>query len=91
MLLLVDVVQNTEAIARAKSDLPLRPEGSRLTQRFSVLGFDTRLEQQLLLHLIADQAIVLSVDGLQMLRHPARVDQRVELPPRHDGHNSGQI
>src|SRR5438105_4405990 len=88
-MLFVNVVQDAEAVVRAKANFPLRREGGRLAKRLAILRFDAWLEPQLLLDLLADQAVVLGVDELQMLRHPARVDQGIGSPSRHDGYNSG--
>src|SRR5437868_6634771 len=88
MMLLIDVVQDVKPVIWAKSNLPLRREWSRLAKRLAVLRFDVWLKTQLFLDRFANQAIVLGIDGLQMRRHSARVDQSIGLPPRHDGHDS---
>src|SRR6266404_2347870 len=87
-MLFVDVIQDPEAVVRAKANLPLGRERRRLAQWLAVLRFDTWVESQLFLGLRADQAIELSVDRRQMFRHPARVNEGIRLT-RHDGHNFG--
>src|SRR5208337_3129265 len=89
-LLLVDVVQQPEAIVWPEPDLPRGIERGRLHERLAIPRFNIGLVEELLLDRLANQRMVLGLDGAKVLFHLDRVDQRIAPPPSHDDYNSGQ-
>jgi len=60
--ILIDIVEDTKTIVRTEANLPLSCERGRLVQWSAVLGFDPRIELQLLVNSLIDQAVVLCLN-----------------------------
>ena len=74
MVVLVDVVQHSEAIIRTKPQLPIRSK-HWLTQGLAIFGLNVRLPLQLFVNRGADQRAVFAVDGLKVILYLRRENQ----------------
>src|SRR5205823_5401081 len=83
VLLLIDLIENAEAVVRPEAQFPFSARDHWPLQRLAVAGFHVRFEEQLGLNLRPDQGMILGFDGLQMLLDLFGVEQSEWLFLRH--------
>src|SRR5206468_885976 len=83
MVVLVNVVQHSEAIIRTKPQLPIRTK-HWLTQGLAIFVLNVRLPLQFLVNRSADQRAVFSVNGLKVILYLRGENQAKGLRLGHD-------
>src|SRR5947209_4169988 len=86
----VNVVKHAKAVARAEAEFPLCREWRGLPERLAVFRRDVRLQPQLFLQRVVNEAVVLVLHKGQVPWEVAGEGQAVGLSLRHDGSDFGR-